>query len=257
MAAALIEIRLPHPVPNRLRAWLELLRQLLRTASRSYQLNHSPPVLRCILCMALGHRGSPSLSPLRHCPLNRVNSIVPLKEEDAYPAEPQDAYGWEKLITERLCTHYREDYAIETRNVRFHNIFGPYGTWEGGREKAPAALCRKLAHAKLTGYPRSRDLGRRRADSLVLLYRRLCNWDLQVDAIGLPRTAQSWSGPDGCDKRTCRACGGHRGNPDQPEACARSAGCARTQFRQHQTARSPELGAGDFLGGWTRAHLRL
>src|SRR5271167_2697389 len=74
MAAALIEIRLPHPVPNRLRAWLELLRQLLRTASRSYQLNHSPPVLRCILCMALGHRGSPSLSPLRHCPPNRVNS---------------------------------------------------------------------------------------------------------------------------------------------------------------------------------------
>src|ERR1019366_10467759 len=76
--------------------------------------------------------------------------VVPLKEEDAYPAQPQDAYGWEKLITERLCTHYREDYGIETRIVRFHNIFGPYGTWEGGREKAPAALCRKVAHAKLT-----------------------------------------------------------------------------------------------------------
>ncbi len=77
--------------------------------------------------------------------------IVPLKEEDAYPAQPQDAYGWEKLITERLCTHYREDYGIETRIVRFHNIFGPYGTWEGGREKAPAALCRKVAEAKLIG----------------------------------------------------------------------------------------------------------
>src|SRR5208337_2020625 len=80
-------------------------------------------------------------------------NIIPLKEEDAYPAQPQNAYGWEKLITERLCTHYREDYGIETRIVRFHNIFGPYGTWEGGREKAPAALCRKVAVAKLTGNP--------------------------------------------------------------------------------------------------------
>jgi GDP-D-mannose 3',5'-epimerase len=77
--------------------------------------------------------------------------VTPLKEEDAYPAQPQDAYGWEKLITERLCTHYREDYGLETRIVRFHNIFGPYGTWEGGREKAPAALSRKIAYAKLSG----------------------------------------------------------------------------------------------------------
>lgn len=75
-----------------------------------------------------------------------------LKEEEAYPAEPQDAYGWEKLVIERLCTHYREDYGLETRIVRFHNIFGPLGTWEGGREKAPAALCRKIAAAKLSGH---------------------------------------------------------------------------------------------------------
>jgi GDP-D-mannose 3',5'-epimerase len=78
-------------------------------------------------------------------------NVIPLKEEDAYPAQPQDAYGWEKLVAERLCLHYREDYGIETRIVRFHNIFGPLGTWEGGREKAPAALCRKIAVAKLTG----------------------------------------------------------------------------------------------------------
>jgi GDP-D-mannose 3', 5'-epimerase len=77
--------------------------------------------------------------------------VVPLREEDAYPAQPQDAYGWEKLITERLCLHYQEDYGIETRTVRFHNIFGPLGTWDGGREKVPAALCRKVAMAKLTG----------------------------------------------------------------------------------------------------------
>ena len=78
-------------------------------------------------------------------------NVVPLKEEDAYPAMPQDAYGWEKLVMERLCTHYREDYGIQTRIVRFHNIFGDFGTWDGGREKAPAAMCRKIAVAKLTG----------------------------------------------------------------------------------------------------------
>jgi GDP-D-mannose 3',5'-epimerase len=77
--------------------------------------------------------------------------VVPLKESDAYPAQPQDAYGWEKLVTERLCLHYRDDYGMETRIVRFHNIFGPLGTWQGGREKAPAAMCRKIAVAKLSG----------------------------------------------------------------------------------------------------------
>ncbi len=79
--------------------------------------------------------------------------VTALKEEDAYPAQPQDAYGWEKLMTERICLHYREEYKIETRIVRFHNIFGPLGTWQGGREKAPAAMCRKVANAKLTGNP--------------------------------------------------------------------------------------------------------
>ena len=80
-----------------------------------------------------------------------TTDVTPLREEDAYPAQPQDAYGWEKLIAERLCTHYREEYGIETRIVRFHNIFGPWGTWDGGREKAPAAMCRKIAVAAITG----------------------------------------------------------------------------------------------------------
>jgi GDP-D-mannose 3',5'-epimerase len=77
--------------------------------------------------------------------------VLPLKEEDAYPAQPQDAYGWEKLISERMCLHYSAERAMQTRIVRFHNIFGPKGTWTGGREKAPAAMCRKIALAKLTG----------------------------------------------------------------------------------------------------------
>jgi GDP-D-mannose 3', 5'-epimerase len=77
-------------------------------------------------------------------------NVEPLREEHAYPAAPQDAYGWEKLVTEQLCAHYRDEYGLETRTVRFHNIFGPLGTWDGGREKAPAAMCRKVAVAKLT-----------------------------------------------------------------------------------------------------------
>lgn len=70
-----------------------------------------------------------------------------LREEDAYPAEPDEGYGWEKLFTERLCQYYRHDYGLETRIARFHNVFGPFGTYEGGREKAPAAICRKVALA--------------------------------------------------------------------------------------------------------------
>lgn len=80
-------------------------------------------------------------------------NVTPLKEEDAYPAKPQEAYGWEKLISEQLCEHYADEFGLQTRTVRFHNIFGPQGTWEGGREKAPAAICRKVAHAKITGNP--------------------------------------------------------------------------------------------------------
>jgi nucleoside-diphosphate-sugar epimerase len=80
--------------------------------------------------------------------------VKPLREEDAYPAQPQDGYGWEKLVAELLARYYREDHGMDTRIVRFHNIFGPLGTWDGGREKAPAAMCRKVAVAKLTGNPR-------------------------------------------------------------------------------------------------------
>jgi nucleoside-diphosphate-sugar epimerase len=73
--------------------------------------------------------------------------LEPLREEDAYPADPEDGYGWEKLYSERQCRHYFEDYSLETRVVRFHNIFGPLGTYDGGREKSPAAICRKVALA--------------------------------------------------------------------------------------------------------------
>ena len=78
----------------------------------------------------------------------QMDSDIPgLREEDAYPAMPEDGYGWEKLFSERLCRHYREDFGLETRIARFHNVYGPEGTFDGGREKAPAAICRKVANA--------------------------------------------------------------------------------------------------------------
>jgi len=78
-------------------------------------------------------------------------AVTPLKEEDAYPAMPEDGYGWEKLFGERMCRHFREDFGLETRVARYHNVYGPHGTYDGGREKAPAAICRKVIAAKLAG----------------------------------------------------------------------------------------------------------
>lgn len=78
-------------------------------------------------------------------------AVTALREDDAYPAMPEDGYGWEKLFSERMCRHFREDYGLETRVARYHNVYGPHGTWDGGREKAPAAICRKVLEAKLSG----------------------------------------------------------------------------------------------------------
>lgn len=74
-----------------------------------------------------------------------------LKEEDAYPALAEDGFGWEKLFSERMCRHFHEDFGLYTRVARFHNVYGPHGTWDGGREKAPAAICRKVIQAKVSG----------------------------------------------------------------------------------------------------------
>ncbi|MFO0899851.1 MAG: NAD-dependent epimerase/dehydratase family protein [Pirellulales bacterium] len=81
----------------------------------------------------------------------RNEDVVALKEADAYPAMPEDGYGWEKLFSERMCRHFREDFGLTTRVARFHNVYGPFGTWEGGREKAPAAVIRKVIQAKESG----------------------------------------------------------------------------------------------------------
>jgi nucleoside-diphosphate-sugar epimerase len=81
----------------------------------------------------------------------RSPDVTALAEADAYPAEPEDGYGWEKLFSERMCRHFREDFGLVTRVARYHNVYGPNGTYDGGREKAPAAICRKIAQAKMSG----------------------------------------------------------------------------------------------------------
>src|SRR5256886_13303494 len=78
-------------------------------------------------------------------------NMTALREEDAYPAMPEDGYGWAKLFSERMCRHFREDFGLTTRVARYHNVYGPQGTYDGGREKAPAAICRKVVEAKLSG----------------------------------------------------------------------------------------------------------
>jgi GDP-D-mannose 3', 5'-epimerase len=79
------------------------------------------------------------------------SDVTALREDDAYPAMPEDGYGWEKLFSERMCCHFSEDYGIECQVARFHNLYAPHGTFDGGREKAPAAICRKVIAAKLSG----------------------------------------------------------------------------------------------------------
>lgn len=78
-------------------------------------------------------------------------NVTPLRESDAYPALPEDGYGWEKLFSERMCRHFEEDFGLICRVARYHNVYGPFGTWDGGREKAPAAICRKVIEAKVSG----------------------------------------------------------------------------------------------------------
>jgi GDP-D-mannose 3', 5'-epimerase len=127
-------------------------------------------------------------------------AVVALREEDAYPAQPRDAYGWEKLISERMCGHYREEYGIATRVVRLHNVFGPLGTWDGGREKAPAAMCRKVAVAKLTGNSEVENWGDGE-QTRSFCYVDDCVTGLHTLMLSEPcRFAQPGSGPPGLDQ---------------------------------------------------------
>ena len=108
------------------------------------------------LCEAARHAGVgrfffASSACVYNADKQRDPNVTALKESDAYPAMPEDGYGWEKLFSERMCRHFREDFGLQTRVARYHNVYGPFGTYEGGREKAPAAVCRKVIAAKMSG----------------------------------------------------------------------------------------------------------
>src|SRR5438876_3407115 len=108
-----------------------------------------------LLLAAAKHRAARFFFASSACVYNdskqRDPNVTALKEEDAYPAMPEDGYGWEKLFGERMCRHFREDFGLATRVARYHNVYGPHGTYEGGREKAPAAIARKVAEAVISG----------------------------------------------------------------------------------------------------------
>ena len=150
----------------------EVSRQVCRGADRVYQLaadmggmgfieNHKALCMLSVLTnthMLLGALDAgvsrffySSSACVYNADKQRSADVIPLKESDAYPAMPEDGYGWEKLFSERMCRHFREDFGLPTRVARYHNVYGPHGTWEGGREKAPAAICRKVLHAKQSG----------------------------------------------------------------------------------------------------------
>ena len=101
----------------------------------------------------------------------RDPNVTALKEADAYPAMPEDGYGWEKLFSERMCRHFREDFGLATRVARFHNVYGPHGTYDGGREKAPAAICRKVIQAKISGTHEIEIWGSGDSDPELYVYR--------------------------------------------------------------------------------------
>ena len=130
--------------------------------------------------------------------LQLEEDVVPLREDDAFPAAPQDAYGWEKLFAELLCGYYAGDYGIETRVLRFHNVYGPLGAYEGGREKAPAALCRKVALAE--DGDEIELWGDGKQNAVVLLYRRLYRRNHAHHALHLCRGSQHGYRPFGHDR---------------------------------------------------------
>jgi GDP-D-mannose 3',5'-epimerase len=140
----------------------------------------------------------------------RDPNITALKEADAYPALPEDGYGWEKLFSERMCRHFREDFGIHARGARFHNVYGPHGTWDGGREKAPAAVCRKVIAAVVSGQARDRDLGRRHADAFVHVHRRLHQGHRLITHSDSGADQPRFVG-DGLDQPARRHRRGHRG----------------------------------------------
>ena len=168
--------------------------------------------------------------------------VAPLREEDAFPADPEPGYGWEKLYTEMLCRYFREDYGLETRTVRFHNVYGPLGTYEGGREKAPAAVCRKIA---LADDGETIEVWGDGEQTRSFMYIDDCVEGLHPpDGLELPRTAEPGQRPADHDQRTGRPGGNDCRQADREKTRPlQAAGRARPQQRQQPDPARTRLGA--------------
>ena len=151
-------------------------------------------------------------------------------EDSAYPAAPDSEYGWEKLFSERLYLAYGRNHGMEVRIARYHNIFGPEGSWNDGKEKAPAAVCRKVAAGAEWG--RDRNLGRRQADAVVSVYRRMPRRHAAAHAFGFHRSRQHRFRRNGHHRPAGRHGGRYRRQDDQQAPYRRSDRSARPQFRQ-------------------------
>ena len=161
-------------------------------------------------------------------------------EDSAYPAAPDSEYGWEKLFSERLFMAFNRNHGMENRIARYHNIFGPEGTWHGGKEKAPAAMCRKIAQARSTEHDRC--LGRRAADPLLPLCGRMRGGHHAPPALRFRRPGQYRLGGDGHHQPARRGGGRHRRQDHLPQPHPRPPGRARPQLRQPPDQGKARLG---------------
>ena len=185
--------------------------------------------------------------------------ITGLREADAYPAMPEDGYGWEKLFSERMCRHFTEDFKLTTRVARFHNVYGPHGTWEGGREKAPAAICRKVIDAKLAGKHEIEIWGDgHQTRSFMYIDDCIKGIDLILhsDKVTFPdqprQLGKSFHQPARGHRR------GHRGHQiEAPLQAGRAQGRQRPQQRQHAHPEDARLGAGSDVAPGHGKNLRL
>ena len=184
--------------------------------------------------------------------------VTALREQDAYPAMPEDGYGWEKLFSERMCRHFLEDYGLQTRVARYHNVYGEHGTWDGGREKAPAAICRKVARAALTG-EHVIEIWGDGEQTRTFMYIDDCVHGTRMitdsDDPGSGQPRQRRTRLDQRARRHRRA--DRRRHPRAPLRPHRAAGRARAQQRQHRDQAPVRLGAVDDAARRPRAHLRV
>ena len=175
--------------------------------------------------------------------------VEPLSEADAYPAMPEDGYGWEKLFSERMCRHFTEDFGLETRVARYHNVYGPNGTYDGGREKAPAAICRKVIQAKLSGDHQIEIWGDGEQTRSFMFVSDCVHGHENSHAKRRPGAAQRGQRPPGHDQRArLDRRRDRRAEAAPPLQAGRSSGRQGSQQRQH-----PDRGA-SWLG--TRSHTR-